>query len=105
MYRLFLNRHLVLGSKKYNSAEVWFKLHPTTYWGKGFATEALTSLIKFGFTTLKLHRITAGCAADNIASAKVLKKAGMRFEGRRRKILPLKTGWADNFEFSILESD
>ena len=95
---------LVLGSKKYNIAEVWFKLNPS-YWGNGFATEALNAMLDLGFDTLKLHRIEAGCAVDNVASRKVLEKAGMQMEGRRRKTLPLKTGWSDNFEYAILESD
>lgn len=95
---------LMLGAKKYKSAEVWFKLFPV-FWGEGFATEALRKLIKFGFEDLGLHRIEAGCAVDNTASLKVMEKAGMKPEGRRRKTLPLKTGWSDNYEFAILETD
>ena len=95
---------LRLGSKKYNSGEVWFKLNPL-FWGKGYATEALSKLIDFGFEELGLHRIEAGCAIENTASAKVLQKVGMQPEGRRRKTLPLKTGWSDNYEFAILDTD
>jgi [ribosomal protein S5]-alanine N-acetyltransferase len=29
----------------------------------------------------------------------------MQLEGRMRQILPLKTGWSDNFEYAILETD
>jgi RimJ/RimL family protein N-acetyltransferase len=61
--------------------------------------------MNFGFKTLKLHRIEAGCAVDNIGSIKVLEKAGMTKEGRRREILPLKSGWSDNFEYAIVETD
>jgi RimJ/RimL family protein N-acetyltransferase len=93
-----------IGSKKYSRAEVWYKLRPY-YWNKGFATEALKAVIHFGFETLKLHRIQAGCAVENIGSIKVLEKAGMIREGRGRQLLPLATGWADNFEYSILETD
>lgn len=95
---------LKVGNKKYNRAEVWYKIH-SDYWGKGYATESLKALINFGFETLKLHRIEAGCAVDNIASLKVLEKSGMIKEGRCRQVLPLKSGWSDNFEYSILESD
>jgi RimJ/RimL family protein N-acetyltransferase len=95
---------LVIGSKKYNSAEVWFKLNPA-YWGKGFATEALNKILDFGFSDLKLRRIEAGCAVDNVASSKVLEKVGMQSEGMRRKTLPLKAGWSDNYEYAILETD
>ncbi len=95
---------LMLGKKKYNSAEVWFKLNPK-FWSQGYATEALNKILDFGFDQLKLHRLEAGCAVDNIASAKVLEKAGMQPEGRRRKTLPLKSGWSDNFEYAILDTD
>lgn len=95
---------LKLGNEKYKRGEVWFKIH-SDYWKRGYATESLKALINFGFETLKLHRIEAGCAVDNIGSIKVLKKAGMIREGRGRQVLPLKSGWSDNFEYSILETD
>lgn len=88
----------------YKNAEIWYKLSPDT-WGKGYATEALQRIIQFGFEDLKLHRIEAGCAVDNIASYKVMEKCGMIREAHRRKLLPLKKGWSDNFEYAILEED
>ena len=62
-------------------------------------------IIEFGFVDLTLHRIEAGCAANNIGSVRVLEKAGMKREGMRRKTLPLKSGWADNYLYGILEDD
>ena len=95
---------LKLGSEKYKRGEVWYKTHPD-YWNKGIATEVLAKMIDFGFDVLNLHRIQAGCAVANIASIKVLEKVGMIREGRGRQLLPLKSGWSDNFEYSILETD
>nr|WP_299069935.1 GNAT family N-acetyltransferase [uncultured Allomuricauda sp.] len=95
---------LKLGNKKYKGAEIWYKIH-SDHWKKGYATESLNAVIKFGFEALKLHRIEAGCAVNNIGSIKVLEKAGMIREGRGRLILPLKSGWSDNFKYSILETD
>ena len=95
---------LNLGNPKYKSAEVWYKLL-TTFWGKGYATESLTQLLDFGFNDLKLHRIEAGCAVNNLASVKVLEKTGFSYEGRKCQTLPLKTGWSDNFEYGIIEKD
>jgi len=89
---------------KYKNAEVWYKLRPDV-WGKGYATEALNTIIEFGFETLNLHRIEAGCATGNIASYKVMEKAGMQREAHRRKLLPLKNGWSDNYEYAILDED
>lgn len=95
---------LKLWPQKNKRGEIWYKIH-SNYWKKGFATEAVNLVLDFGFDMLKLHRIQAGCAVENIGSIKVLEKVGMIKEGRGRQILPLKGGWSDNFEFSILESD
>ena len=95
---------LWLGNPKYKKGEVWYKLD-STYRGLGYATEVLSCLLDFGFEKLGLHRIEAGCAVNNFASIKVLEKVGMIREGSKRKVLPLKSGWADNFEYAILETD
>ena len=95
---------LKLGAKKQRRAEVWYKLH-SDFWGKGYGTEAVNCVLNFGFDKLNLHRIEAGCAVDNVASIKVLEKVGMTKEGRKRQVLPLKSGWSDNFEYAILQSD
>ena len=89
---------------QYRNAEIWYKISPE-FWGKGYATEAVIATIKFGFETLLLHRIEAGCAVGNIASYKVLEKAGMFREAHTRKLLPLKSGWSDNYGYAILEED
>lgn len=93
-----------LGSSKYKSAEIWYKLN-LEYWNKGFATEAVVRIIEFGFNNLKLHRISAGCATANVGSYKVLEKAGMLREGLSRQLIPLKTGWSDCYEYAILEGE
>jgi RimJ/RimL family protein N-acetyltransferase len=95
---------LNLGKLNFKIAEVWYKIHPD-YWRQGYATEALTKLLKFSFFDLGLHRIEAGCAVENIASIKVLKKVGMTREGRKRKILPIRGEWIDNYFYSILETE
>jgi ribosomal-protein-alanine N-acetyltransferase len=89
---------------KFRSAELWFKLSPE-YWGKGFTTEAASILLEFGFKEILLHRIEAGTATENLASIKVLEKIGMKREGIRRKILPIRGEWKDNFHYAILDED
>lgn len=95
---------LNLGKTNYKSAEVWYKTH-VNYWKKGFTTEALQKVLDFAFNDLKLHRIEAGCAVENVASIKVLEKAGMTREGRKRKILPIRGEWKDNYFYAILDED
>lgn len=95
---------LHVGKQNYRTAEVWYKIHKN-YWRNGYATEALTSVLGFCFIDLKLHRIEAGCAVENLASIKVLEKVGMIKEGMKRKILPVRGEWMDNYFFAILEED
>lgn len=95
---------LKLGKPKFKIGEVWYKFH-SDFWNKGYATESLKKILDFAFNQLELHRIEAGCAVDNIGSNRTLEKAGMQKEGRKRKVLPLKDGWSDSFEYAILSTD
>lgn len=52
------------------------------YWGRGYATEAAKETLRYGFRELGLHRIHASVFANNPASARVLEKAGLVYEGR-----------------------
>ena len=48
------------------------------YWGKGYATEGVRALIYRGFTVPGVRRIVATTYQDNLASRRVMEKAGMR---------------------------
>ena len=52
------------------------------YWNKGYATEAVQALIRFGFEKLGLHLISAYCYPFNERSKHVLKKCGFEYEGK-----------------------
>lgn len=54
-------------------------------WGKGYMTEALRAVISAAFTLPPIYRVWAVCDVENIASARVLEKAGMSFEGVLRR--------------------
>jgi len=95
---------LHLGEVRFKLGEVWYKLL-STYWGQGLATEALQAVLKFSFETLHLHRIEAGCATENLASIRVLEKVGMQREGSKRRVLPIRGQWLDNYEYAILENE
>jgi [ribosomal protein S5]-alanine N-acetyltransferase len=56
------------------------------FWNKGIATFAVKEVVDFGFNKLNLYRIQGDNDSDNPASGKVMKKAGMNFEGLRKHI-------------------
>ena len=52
-----------------------------------------------------MHRICAYCDVDNIASARVMEKAGMRREGQLRQDILMHGQWRDSYLYAILEDD
>jgi len=55
------------------------------YWGQGLTTEAVRAVLRHGFANLGLNRIEARCLVENLASERVMQKAGMTFEGIMRE--------------------
>lgn len=51
------------------------------YWGKGLVAEASQEVMKYCFKEFALKRIQSRCRVENEASAKVMQKVGMTFEG------------------------
>lgn len=55
------------------------------YWGKGYMTEAAQTIADWAMAQPEIYRVWAVCDADNPASARVMEKIGMTFEGRMRR--------------------
>ena len=68
-------------------------------------SEALKTVLEFGFTKLGLNRIEAQHESDNPASGRVMIKAGMRHEGTLRQRVYNKGRYADVELYAILRSD
>lgn len=51
------------------------------YWGQGYMTEALKAVIDWAQRRGGIYRVWAVCDIDNLASARVMEKAGMQREG------------------------
>lgn len=65
-------------------AEIGYELHPS-FWGKGIMTEAVSTVIQYGFNVMSLNRIEAFYDPRNISSARVLEKCGFEYEGILKK--------------------
>lgn len=86
------------------SAEVGYSL-ARAQWNKGLMTEALRTIIRFGFEEMRLNRIEAQHETANPASGRVMEKAGMRLEGVLRQRLYNKGKYVDVALYSILRGD
>lgn len=75
------------------------------YWGQGFASEIVNSLVRFGFETLQLNRLEGRCLVENVASAHVMEKAQLSLDGILRQQLYLKGAYRDLKIYSLLRQD
>ena len=76
------------------------------YAGRGIGTAVATALLRIAFEEVGLHRVTAGCFADNVASWRVMEKAGMRREGHSvRDAWHAELGWVDGYQYAILADE
>lgn len=72
--------------------------------GQGIATTTARALLGACFDGLGLRRVTAAANADNLASVRVLEKAGMRRERHEVKALwHHELGWLDEVGFALLD--
>jgi RimJ/RimL family protein N-acetyltransferase len=62
-----------------DEVELGYRLRASA-WGKGYATEGSRALIRKGFTELGVRRVVAQTMAVNIASRRVMEKAGLTLE-------------------------
>ncbi len=86
------------------SAEVGYSLS-REYWNRGYMTEALSAVVRFGFETLHLNRIEAQHECDNPASGRVMEHVGMCREGTLRERLYNKSRYVDVELYAILKED
>lgn len=75
------------------------------YSGKGITSEAVLLVLEFAFNTLRLNRLEAYVAPGNVASIRVLEKAGFEKEGLLRKLLYINGEWVDHFIYAVLSEE
>jgi RimJ/RimL family protein N-acetyltransferase len=75
------------------------------FWGRGFGTDAMRLMLRYGFTELNLHRVTLAVFEYNPRAVRSYEKCGFRHEGREREFL-LRDGkrW-DLLHMGILRSE
>ncbi|MCJ7470893.1 GNAT family N-acetyltransferase [Candidatus Bathyarchaeota archaeon] len=73
--------------------------------GKGYCTEAVLLAVDYLFMSKDIVRIQATTYLENVASQKVLEKAGFQREGRIRKGMYAWGNWVDLYLYSILKEE
>jgi ribosomal-protein-alanine N-acetyltransferase len=74
-------------------------------WGQGYGSEIVRALLATGFGQMNLHRLTGRCSPDNLASARVMEKAGMQREALLRDLIFARGRWWSTAIYSVLEEE
>jgi [ribosomal protein S5]-alanine N-acetyltransferase len=74
-------------------------------WGKGYATESSAAMLELGLQHLGYHRVWGKCHVDNAASAKVMEKLGMSYEGTLREHVWLRDHFRSSRIYAMLATE
>lgn len=75
------------------------------YWNQGYTTEAARRVTAFAFLDFGCYRIEAGCFPRNVASARVMEKTGLRYEGVLRGYLRKGDQYEDVAMYALLRPE
>lgn len=92
-------------NQAHRTADLGFLIGEKSAWGQGYATEAIRLVTEYAFRELGLHKVTAGCYATNIASAKALRKAQFIQEGIRTQQYLCDGRYLDELLFGLVHPE
>ena len=102
--RLIGDVMLHFSSELHRTGEIGYVFHPD-YGGRGYATEAVHTMLHLAFDGLQLRRITARVDGENAASARLASRLGMRQEAHQIENEWFKNRWSDELDFAILDRE
>ena len=72
---------------------------------QGYGAEAVTRILRYLFDDLNYHRVIGICDAENVRSARLLERVGMRREGYFIENFWLKGAWTSEYHYAILQRE
>lgn len=88
-----------------NSAVLGIFIGEKRFWNKGFGTDAMRTILRYGFQKLKLHRIELGVYEYNPRAIRVYEKLGFTHEGRQRRAIHWRNNYYDRLIMGILREE
>lgn len=107
---VFKGTDKIIGTIGYNKVienhkgRIGYDLLPE-YWGKGYMTELLERIIKYGFENYTIERIEAEVMLGNVGSEKLLEKVGFKKEGVLKQWMYWNNRYFDIIMYALLKRD
>jgi len=89
----------------HSRSELGYRMSDEAAKGKGFMTEALRAVIRYGFEEMKLNRMQAFISPGNIPSLKLIKRAGFIEEATLRSHYCYNGKMEDSICFALLKNE
>lgn len=86
-------------------AELDLYIGEKDYWGRGYATDAVHTMCRYGFEKMRLHKISLTVVTENHAAHHIYRKVGFTEEGRLRQVFRRDGRWYDMFAMGLLEGE
>ena len=102
--------HIFFSPCAFSTWEIGWMLD-RAYWKQGYAHEAAAAVIDAAFRAGIAHRVIAMCNPENEASERLMRRLGMRCEGRLLKNLWFRTDengdplWLDTMMYAVLDEE
>ena len=90
---------------RHQQAELGIVIGEKNAWNKGYCTEAITLLLKYGFNTLNLNRIFLRVDEDSWGGLKCYERCGFVKEGELRQAVFREGAFISHYIMSVLRSE
>lgn len=87
------------------TADIGIMIGNRSFWGQGYATEALRMICSYLFAAIRIRKLTAGAMANNHAMLRVFEKLGFVIEGKLRLQDRLDDEYIDHFLLGCLRDE
>lgn len=75
------------------------------HWRKGYAVDVIPSLLEYLFEDMDMHRVTADCDVENVASYRTLEKLGFRREAHFVESFSVNGVYTSEYHYGMLQPE
>ncbi|MFZ5918190.1 MAG: GNAT family N-acetyltransferase [Chloroflexota bacterium] len=90
---------------QYRLVEMGIVIGEKEYWGKGYGSDAIRTLLRFVFGEMNLHRVALRVRADNARAIRAYEKCGFQHEGIKREAIFANGRYYDELHLGILDRE